>query len=113
MPAGRPKINFMTPKITIEIKKVVEYFGGLSGTAKKFGLTRQAIESWQKHGVPRETAELIEEISGFKFKAENLYGRKRKPNSSYPALPTKDQLDRIKAAEPQGRSKVFKSLKIK
>lgn len=66
----------MTEKIGAEIKKVIEHFGGLTGTAKKFGITRQGVENWKKIGIPRETAELIEELSGFKFKAENLYGRK-------------------------------------
>lgn len=77
MTPGRPRRKDITPKIKAEINRAIEFFGGPVPTAKRFAIKRQAVEYWQKRGVPIDRAQQIERASKGKFLAVNLYVQAR------------------------------------
>lgn len=66
----------MGTEATEMIRSLIEECGGVVKTAKRFGVTRQSVYNWIKHGeVGGNTAIAIERATCGKYKALNLCGK--------------------------------------
>ena len=54
----------MTKKQRVATQKAIQQMGGVSATARRFKVTRQAVQGWRKVGVPIYRILDVERISG-------------------------------------------------